>query len=90
MKTIEEVNTGSIRLVTIYGDSSETKPTHNISDGSLFIETDTTKKFIFNEKSTLWKQIKCSGNCELITTLMNQITELNNRITALEPSEPEV
>lgn len=38
----------------IYGDSTETKPTTGIVDGSWFMETNTGKVFAFNEKSGGW------------------------------------
>ena len=41
-------------FVVIAGDGSETKPTDDICDGSVFIETDSTDKYIFNEKTSTW------------------------------------
>ena len=35
-------------------DSSETKPTEMIADGSIALETDTGKMFVFNEKTAAW------------------------------------
>ena len=40
--------------VEISGDSTETKPTAGIVDGSLFTESDTGKVFFFNEVSGDW------------------------------------
>ena len=40
--------------VEISGDSTETKPTSNIVDGSIFTESDTGKVFFFNEHSGDW------------------------------------
>lgn len=40
--------------VEISGDSTETKPTFNIVDGSIFTESDTGKVYFFNEKSGDW------------------------------------
>ena len=39
-------------------DSSETKPTDMIADGSMCLETDTGKVFVFNEKTTAWVEYK--------------------------------
>lgn len=39
-------------------DSSETKPTDMIADGSVCLETDTGKMFVFNEKTTAWIEYK--------------------------------
>lgn len=46
-------STGKYRA-TIFGDSSETKPTVNVTDGSVFVETNTGKAFLFNEKTSTW------------------------------------
>lgn len=35
-------------------DSTETKPTDMIADGSVALETDTGKVYVFNEASTAW------------------------------------
>lgn len=36
------------------GDSGDTKPTTNICDGSIFLESDTGTVFFFNEDSGDW------------------------------------
>lgn len=40
--------------VEISGDSSETKPTAGIIDGSIFTESDTGKVYLFNETGSDW------------------------------------
>lgn len=35
-------------------DSTETKPTEMVADGSIALETDTGKVFVFNEKTSAW------------------------------------
>lgn len=42
------------RYVEIYGLSGESKPTDDIIMGSVFIEVDTGKAFLFNETSETW------------------------------------
>lgn len=42
------------KQVEIYGTSSETKPTTGIAFGSVFIEVDTGKAFLFNEANSTW------------------------------------
>ena len=42
------------KQVEIFGTSSETKPTNGIAFGSVFIEVDTGKAFLFNESTSLW------------------------------------
>ena len=44
--------------VEIALDSSETKPTDMIADGSIALETDTGKMYVFNENSHAWVQYK--------------------------------
>lgn len=47
--------TGAVnRLIEGYCDSTDTKPTANIVDGSKLIETDTGDLYLMNEKSTAW------------------------------------
>lgn len=46
-------STGKYRA-TIWGNSAETKPTVNVTDGSVFIETNTGKAFLFDEASSTW------------------------------------
>lgn len=38
----------------IAGDSTETKPTANVADGSIFTETDTGDVYMFNAKTSAW------------------------------------
>lgn len=42
------------KVSTIYGTSSEAKPTQNIAMGSVFIEVDTGKAYLFNETTSTW------------------------------------
>ena len=46
-----------LKLVTIYGAHSETKPVIGIADGSVFIETDTHDVYMFDEKNTTWRKM---------------------------------
>lgn len=39
---------------TFYGTSSEAKPVQNIAMGSVFIEVDTGKAYLFNETTSAW------------------------------------
>ena len=38
----------------ISGDSTDTKPTDGVCDGSLFVESDTGDVYFFNEESGDW------------------------------------
>lgn len=42
------------QYVEIALDSSESKPTAGVADGSVALETDTGKVYVFNEKSGAW------------------------------------
>lgn len=44
------------RPKTFYGLSTDTKPTANIVNGSVFIEMDTSKIYFFDEDSTDWRE----------------------------------
>lgn len=46
--------TTGLKYVTIYGTSSETKPTTGIITGSVFVEVDTGKAYLFNETTSAW------------------------------------
>ena len=46
----------NITYKEISGDSTDTKPTAGICDGSLFVESDTGDVYFFNEKSGDWVQ----------------------------------
>ena len=45
-------NGDSVIFADIYGTSSDTKPTSGIAMGSLFVEVDTGKTYLFNEDET--------------------------------------
>lgn len=44
----------SVNYLEIAGDSSETKPTASVADGSIFTETDTGDVYMFNAKTSAW------------------------------------
>ena len=56
MRIVEDIlkDTNGKRFVTIFGTSSESKPTDFPCMGSCFIEVDTGKAFLFNETTSLW------------------------------------
>lgn len=47
---------GMFKPMVIYGASTDEKPTE-YRDGSIFIETDTHKIFMFDEKNSTWREI---------------------------------
>lgn len=44
----------NVNFVVISGDSTESKPTDGICDGSVFMESDTGDSYTFNENSGAW------------------------------------
>ena len=55
-RIVAVVNGENIVYKEISGDSTDTKPTAGICDGSLFVESDTGDVYFFNEKSGDWVQ----------------------------------
>ena len=51
---VQRIIEGSNCYVELSGDSSESKPTANIVDGSIFVETNSGKVFFFNGKTSAW------------------------------------
>lgn len=45
---------GGLFYLELSGDSTDTKPTAGVLDGSIFLESDTGKVFFFNETSGDW------------------------------------
>lgn len=39
---------------TYFGASTESKPTTDIADGSVFVEVDTGKAYLYNETTSAW------------------------------------
>lgn len=39
------------------GLSTDTKPTENVNNGSVFIEIDTGKMFLYDQQNSLWKEV---------------------------------
>lgn len=56
MRIVEDIlkDTTGKRCVTIFGTSSESKPTDFPCMGSCFIEVDTGKAYLFNETTSTW------------------------------------
>ena len=53
-RIVAVVNGENIIYKEISGDSTDTKPTAGICDGSIFSESDTGDVYFFNEKSSDW------------------------------------
>ena len=57
MYIVEESSSSKGMLVTIYGNSNDNKPTDNIANGSVFIETDTLYIYMYDATNTTWRQL---------------------------------
>ena len=47
----------SEKCYTIYGKSTDVKPTNRIGNGSVFHEIDTSKSYLFDEEHKEWRQV---------------------------------
>lgn len=54
MTIADEKIIGGKRLVSIYGVSTDSKPTTDIATGSSFICVDNGKVYLYNEAATAW------------------------------------
>ena len=45
------------RYIEAFGLSTDTKPTTGIITGSVFVEVDTGKAFLFNETASAWVEV---------------------------------
>ena len=58
MRTIEvKWISSEVNYCELAGKSTETKPTTNLADGSLYMETDTGDVYIFDETDVAWTKI---------------------------------
>ena len=56
--TTEKGFTADKRYIEAFGLSTDTKPTSNIITGSVFVEVDTGKAFLFNETASAWVEVQ--------------------------------
>ena len=47
---------GDVYFMRLAGLSTETKPTENVATGSIFIEVDTDKQYVYDEDSETWSE----------------------------------
>lgn len=60
-KQLVAVESGSVYVADIYCDSSDTKPTTELANGSTLTEVDTGKRYLFNEATTSWVEVSGGG-----------------------------
>ena len=46
------------RYIEAFGLSTDSKPTAGIITGSVFVEVDTAKVYLFNESSSAWVEVQ--------------------------------
>ena len=54
-------NGQTVQMSDLYGLSTDTKPTTGLANGSIFVEVDTGKLFLFNEDTGEWSEISTGG-----------------------------
>ena len=54
---VERKFTDQKKYVELYGLSTDTKPTTGIVTGSVFVEVNTGKAYLFNEDSSQWVEV---------------------------------
>lgn len=54
---VERAFTADKKYVELFGLSTDSKPTSGIVTGSVFVEVDTGKVFLFNEDATAWVEV---------------------------------
>ena len=45
------------RIANLFGTSEDTKPTEGYCNGTIFMEVDTGKIFLFDESTSTWTQL---------------------------------
>ena len=56
--TVERVFTADKKYVELFGLSTDSKPTAGIVTGSVFVEVDTGKAYLFNETASAWVEVQ--------------------------------
>lgn len=69
-KQLVAVESGSVYVADIYCDSSDTKPTTELANGSTLTEVDTGKRYLFNEANTSWVEVSGGGGNPNSRTLL--------------------
>ena len=61
-KQLVAVENGAAKNVaTVYCNSSDTKPTSDLANGSTLVEVDTGKNYLFNEATSSWVEVSGGG-----------------------------
>ena len=56
--TIETTYPSDKRYIEAFGLSTDSKPTSGVITGSVFVEVDTGKAFLFNETASAWVEVQ--------------------------------
>lgn len=52
------ITTRNEKTYEFRGLSTDVKPVENVGNGSVFIEMDTSKVFMFDEQNKVWRQLQ--------------------------------
>lgn len=55
---VERAFTADKKYVELFGLSTDSKPTTGIITGSVFVEVDTAKVYLFNETASAWVEVQ--------------------------------
>ena len=55
---VERAFTADKKYVELFGLSTDSKPTTGIVTGSVFVEVDTGKAYLFNETASAWVEVQ--------------------------------
>lgn len=53
---LQLINGKYCRAVTLFGLSTDTKPTEEVGNGSVFIEIDTSTVYFFDSANAVWRE----------------------------------
>lgn len=94
-KQLVAVENGAAKNVaTVYCNSSDTKPTSDLVNGSRLVEVDTGKNYLFNEATSSWVEVSGGGGGSVNNNTVETYTGtmsglLDNMVLILENKYPE-
>lgn len=83
-KELVAVENGAAKNVaTVYCNSSDTKPTSDLANGSTLVEVDTGKNYLFNEATSSWVEVSGGGgsvNTNSVETGETSLVNLHGKV----------
>ena len=55
---VEVANGEALTMADLFGTSNDSKPTAGYANGSVFLEVDTGKVYLFNETTSAWVELQ--------------------------------